>query len=86
MFHVCHTVLSVPCNPVGTCRESADLMSLLFVIFSGVFFVTFPYGILGQLCCLIVSITDLCLLAYFESWCSKNDLNDVLLLKYLYIH
>ena len=28
-------------------------------------FVTFPYGILGQVWCLIVSILDLCLLSYF---------------------
>ena len=86
VFHVCHTVLSVPCNLVVTCRERAGLMSLLFVIFSCVFFVTFPYSVLGQLCCLIVSIPDLCLLAYFEGGWSKNCLRVVVLLKYLYLH
>ena len=28
-------------------------------------FVTFPYGVLGQVCYLIVSILDLCILSYF---------------------
>ena len=40
VFHVCHTVLSVPCNLVVTYRERADLMSFLLVIFSCVFFAT----------------------------------------------
>ena len=38
----------------------------LFVMFNCVF-VTFPYGILGQVCYLIASIPDLCRLSYF-SW------------------
>ena len=37
---------------------------LLFVMFI-VFFVTFPCGILGQVCYLIVSFPDLCHLSYF---------------------
>ena len=39
MFHVClsYAVLSVPCNLVITCRERADLLALLFVMFSSVF-------------------------------------------------
>ena len=37
---------------------------LLFVMLSCVF-VTFPYGILGQMRYLIVSIPDLCHLSYF---------------------
>ena len=43
---VCHAVLSIPCNPVVTCWERANLLALLNVMFSFVF-VTFPYGILG---------------------------------------
>ena len=39
---VCHNVLSVPCN-----WERADLLALLYVMFS-YSFVTFPYGVLGQ--------------------------------------
>ena len=31
---VCHAVLSVPYNLVGTCWEKADLLALLYVIFS----------------------------------------------------
>ena len=34
---VCHTVLSVPCTPVVTCWERADLLVLLYVMFSCVF-------------------------------------------------
>ena len=34
---VCHTVLSVPCNLVVTCRERADLLALLYVLFLSVF-------------------------------------------------
>ena len=37
----------------------------LFVMFNCVF-VTFPYGVLGQVWCLIVSIPDLCHLSYFH--------------------
>ena len=59
---VCHTVSSVPCSIVVTCWERrADLFALLYVMFSCVF-VTFPYGVLGQMWYLIVVIPDLCLL------------------------
>ena len=39
VFHVClcHTVLSVPCSLAVTCCERADLLALLFVMFSCVF-------------------------------------------------
>ena len=36
----------------------------VYVMFYCVF-VTFPCGVLGQVRCLIVSISDLCLLSYF---------------------
>ena len=55
-FVICvswHTVLSVPCSLVDICWESADLLALLYVMFSFVF-VTFPYGILGQVWYMIV--------------------------------
>ena len=47
VFHVClcHTVSSVPCNLVVTCRERTDLISVLCVMISCVF-VTFQYGVL----------------------------------------
>ena len=44
--------------------ERADLLALLYVMFSCVF-VTFPYGILGQVWYLIVYFPDFCLLPYF---------------------
>ena len=52
---LCHTVLSVPCNLAVTCKKRADLMALLWALFSCVF-VTFPYGVLGQVSYLIVSM------------------------------
>ena len=63
---LCYAVLhvSVPCSLVVTCWERADLLDLLSVIFSCVF-VSFPYGVLGKVWYLIVSIPDLCLLPYF---------------------
>ena len=42
----------------------ADQLAILNVMFYCVF-VTFPCGVLGQVCYLIVSIPDLCLLTYF---------------------
>ena len=33
-FHVCHAVLSVHCSLVVTCRERANLLALLYVMFS----------------------------------------------------
>ena len=53
-----HIVLSVSCSIVVTCWERADFLALLYVMFSCVF-VIFPYGILGQVWYLIVSIPDL---------------------------
>ena len=47
LFRVCHAVLSIHCSLVVTCWESAGLSALLYVMFSCVF-VTFPYGVLGQ--------------------------------------
>ena len=49
VFHVClyYIVLSVPGSLVVTCLERADLLALLCVMFP-CGFVTFPYGVLGQ--------------------------------------
>ena len=60
IFVSCHTVLSVPCSLVVTCWERADLLAHLYGMFSCVF-VTFPYGVLGHLCYLIVWIPELCI-------------------------
>ena len=43
---------------VVTCWERADLLALVCGVFCE--FVTFPFGILGQVWYLIVSIPDLC--------------------------
>ena len=50
---------------VVTCWERADLLAL--VCGSNCQFVTFPWGILGQVWYVIVSIPDLCTLTYFKS-------------------
>ena len=65
LFRVCrcHEFLSVHCSLLVTCWERADLLALLYVMFSCVF-VTSPCGVLGQVWCLIVSIPDLYLHAY----------------------
>ena len=41
------------------------LTSWLLFVMSNCEVVTFPFGILGQVCCLIVSIPDLCPLSYY---------------------
>ena len=65
---VCYVVLSVLCSLVITFWESTGLLALLFVLFSYVF-VTFPYGVPGQVWYLIVSIPGLCLILYFNIFC-----------------
>ena len=52
------------CSLVVTCWERVDFLALMYVMLSFVF-VTFPYGILGQVGYLIVSIPYLWLLPYF---------------------
>ena len=61
---LCHTVLSISYSFVVTCWEKADLLALLYMMFSCVF-VTFPYGVSGQVWYFIVLIPDLCFLLYF---------------------
>ena len=56
-------VMFVSCSLVVTWWERADLLALLYVMFSCVF-VTFPYSVLGQICYSAVSVPDLCLLSY----------------------
>ena len=63
-------IKNVTCSLAVTCREWADLLALLYVMFYCVF-VTFPCGVLGHVWCLIVSIPDLCLLSYF-ALCTDN--------------
>ena len=72
VYYLC-LFLSLPCyrvcflQLVVTCWEMADLLALLYVMFSFVF-VTFPYVVLGQAWYLIVSIPDICPLPYFYCW------------------
>ena len=49
MFPVCHVFLSVHCSLVVTRWERADLLALSYVMFYCVF-VTFLFGVLGQMC------------------------------------
>ena len=69
MFHVCfcYTVFSVPCSLVTTCWGRVEHSTLLCVVLSCVS-VTFPYGVLGLMWYLIVSIPDVCLFLYFKCY------------------
>ena len=62
MSCVCHAFASVQCCLVVIWRERADLLAVCDVY---CYFVTFPFGILGQVWYLIVSIPDPCCLSYF---------------------
>ena len=68
---VCQTALSVLCNRVVSCWERAYLLALLHVMFNCVF-VTFPFGVLGQVWYLIASISDICLLPNFVQACCNT--------------
>ena len=57
--------MSAHCSPVVTCWERASLLALMYVMLSCIF-VTFLRGVLFQVCYLIISIPDLCLLPCFE--------------------
>ena len=61
VFYVCHAALSVHYNIMVICWEMANLLALLYVMFSCVF-VTFPCCVLGQVWYLIASIPYICLL------------------------
>ena len=66
MSCVCHALASVHCCLVVTCLERADHLAPVCDVYCD--FVTFPFGILGKVWYLIVSIPDLCCLTYFETW------------------
>ena len=63
---VFHTVLSVSCIYVAIRWKRTDLLTLWYMVFSSAF-VTLPFGVLGQVWYLIVSIPDLGLLLYFQN-------------------
>ena len=65
MSCVCHALTSVHCCRVVTFRrEQTDLLALVCDVNRD--FVTFPFGILGQVWYLIVSIPGPCCLSYFD--------------------
>ena len=53
------------CILVVICWEKADLLALLYVTFCCVL-ITFPYGVLGQVWYLIVSMPDRCIVPYMK--------------------
>ena len=67
-FFICvclyQTVMSVSSSPLATLWKRADLLAFLYVMSSCVF-VTFPFGVLGQMWYLIVSIPVLCIFSLF---------------------
>ena len=66
MSLVCHAFVFVHCYLVVTWRERADLLALVCDIYCN--FVTFPFGILGQVWYLFASIPDPYCLFYFKPW------------------
>ena len=66
MFCGFQAFLSVHCSLVVTSWEMASLLTLLYVFFY-LYFFDFPMW-----CHLIVSIPDLCLLTYFDSFSIGN--------------
>ena len=69
---LCYSVLSVSRSLVVICLERVDFLALLFVNMFSCVFITFPYGILGQVWYLNVSIPDICLLPYFNRFMSAK--------------
>ena len=67
LYCVCHAFASAHCCLVVTCWERANLSA--FVLMLNCVIVTFPFGILGQVWYLIVSIPDLSPLSYFQTVC-----------------
>ena len=61
MFRVCHALLSVHCSLVVTYWERANLLALVYVMFTCVLSFS-PHGVLDRVWYLIVSIPDICLL------------------------
>ena len=62
----CHSVFSVPCSLVVACWEMADLFALLCVFVFYHFPIWCPGSHLYRIWYLIVSIPDLCLIAYYQ--------------------
>ena len=63
MSCVCHAFASVHCCLVVTCWARAELLAFICDVYCD--FVTFPFGILGQVWYLTVAIPDSCRLSYF---------------------
>ena len=60
------SVMSVYCSLVVTCWRRADLLAALLCETFSCAFVTFPYGVLGQMWYLVVSIPNFCLLSFIS--------------------
>ena len=71
MDHLCYFCLVLLCSHAPLFADALWspagkwLTSWLSFVMSNCDVVTFPFGILGQVFCLIVSIPDLCPLSYF---------------------
>ena len=76
LYCVCHAFASADYCLVVACWERADLLSLVLVL--NCVFVTFLFGILGQVWYSIVLITDLCRLSNFLTVCIVLHVSAVL--------
>ena len=72
MSCVCHVFAPVHYCLVVTWRERADLLALVCDAYCD--FVTFPFGILGQVWYLIVSIPDPCCLPYWKRFTPSSKI------------
>ena len=70
MSCVFNAFTSVHCCIVVTCSERADLLA--FVLIFNCVYVIFPFGYLGQVGNLIVSVPDLCHLFYSDIVVNKQ--------------
>ena len=69
--------MSVSLSLEATCYKMVDLLALLYVMFTCIF-VTFLYGVLGQVWFLIASISDLLLFSYFVVSYKRKYVHEVL--------
>ena len=82
MFPVYDAVMSVQYSLVVACWERANLLALLYVMFSCVF-VNFRCGVMGQVWYLIVYISDLCLYLIYHLFIKERHVGNIFCLLFL---
>ena len=80
MFRACHVVLSIHCSLVVACLEKANLLALLYVMFSFVF-ITFSCGVLGQVWYFLYRFLIFAFFLTLEAIAGRDAYCTILLLK-----